>query len=197
MVLIEDQNFESLKNGTWAVVSRMVSKLSKIHQSKSQNQCCVWEPKISPRRQQHFKAGGRKVVKKAMPTPQKASMQNSLFAIQHPSRTHLRSVARQDETQRLHDSGQECKTETSFHRIIFYGYDERVGGHEKAAQERRLAHPEGPGTLRLRCTLPEPTTGYSSVQAQRALGNMTGFRPTSRTVKPFQAPPGHPHTEKG
>ena len=66
--LLEDQNLESLKNGPWAVVSPIDSILSKNHQAEacSPTQHYVWEPMLSPRRQQLVQeASGCRIANKA------------------------------------------------------------------------------------------------------------------------------------
>ena len=55
--------------------------------------------------------------------------------------------------------------------------DERVGGDRQASQERRLAHPERPETLRFLSHASNQNTGYSSVQVLKVLGHTTSGRP--------------------
>ena len=105
---LEDQNFESLKNRTWAVVSppdrlTLLKNPSGKILSVLRLNVMFRKPTISRKRQQHFKASGRKVAKKAVQTPQKSQQQIPRLRVQRQSTIHFRAVVGKDRTSRFVD----------------------------------------------------------------------------------------------
>ena len=148
-LLFEDNIFESLKTGKWAMVGLTSLTLSNMHQAKADAfsdsmSGLGFEPMLSPTRQHHLQAGGRRIVKKADQKPRKTSTPNSSIA---------NSTSIQVSLRRRLWSGVRAGDVLPPHNLV-YVHDEPVGGDQQAALERRHAHPERSGVQRLRRTFP-------------------------------------------